>query len=128
MALIKCIECGKDVSDKATACPNCGCPITESIKEIQLEKDKNKDKLFFSCPICKKQFPNGTLKCDLCGYDVIPQPIQRNISTNPECLYCHSTNTKKISSTSRVASLLTFGFASKKMGKQWHCNKCGSDF
>lgn len=28
MALIKCIECGKDASDKATSCPHCGCPIT----------------------------------------------------------------------------------------------------
>lgn len=29
MALIKCLECGRDVSNKATACPNCGCPIAE---------------------------------------------------------------------------------------------------
>lgn len=27
MALIKCPECGKEISDKATACPNCGYPI-----------------------------------------------------------------------------------------------------
>lgn len=27
MALIKCNECGHEVSDKASACPNCGCPI-----------------------------------------------------------------------------------------------------
>ena len=27
MALIKCSECGHEVSDRATACPNCGCPI-----------------------------------------------------------------------------------------------------
>ena len=27
MALIKCIECGKEVSDRASCCPNCGCPI-----------------------------------------------------------------------------------------------------
>jgi DNA-directed RNA polymerase subunit RPC12/RpoP len=27
MALIKCSECGKEVSDKATSCPNCGAPI-----------------------------------------------------------------------------------------------------
>lgn len=26
--LIKCSECGKDVSDRATSCPNCGNPIT----------------------------------------------------------------------------------------------------
>lgn len=27
MALIKCTECGHDVSDKAQTCPNCGCPV-----------------------------------------------------------------------------------------------------
>ena len=27
MALISCPECGKQVSDRAPACPNCGCPI-----------------------------------------------------------------------------------------------------
>lgn len=29
MALIKCPECGREVSDKATSCPTCGCPIHE---------------------------------------------------------------------------------------------------
>ena len=33
MALIKCAECGKEFSDRANACPNCGCPI-----EYQAEK------------------------------------------------------------------------------------------
>ena len=27
MALIKCSECGHEVSDKASVCPNCGNPI-----------------------------------------------------------------------------------------------------
>lgn len=27
MALIKCPECGREISDKAVTCPNCGCPI-----------------------------------------------------------------------------------------------------
>lgn len=27
MALIKCPECGETISDKATVCPHCGCPI-----------------------------------------------------------------------------------------------------
>ena len=26
MALINCPECGKEMSDSAAACPNCGCP------------------------------------------------------------------------------------------------------
>lgn len=32
MALIKCPECGKQVSDKAPACPGCGSPIDTSIR------------------------------------------------------------------------------------------------
>lgn len=31
MALIKCLECGKEISDKAVACPSCGCPSSEWI-------------------------------------------------------------------------------------------------
>ena len=31
MALIKCSECGHEVSDKASACPNCGCPIEKGL-------------------------------------------------------------------------------------------------
>ena len=29
MALIKCPECGQEISDQATSCPNCGCPMKE---------------------------------------------------------------------------------------------------
>ena len=32
MALIKCSECGKEISDKAATCPNCGSP-TEKAEE-----------------------------------------------------------------------------------------------
>lgn len=32
MALIKCPECGKDVSSTAKACPNCGAPIDTAIR------------------------------------------------------------------------------------------------
>jgi Zn finger protein HypA/HybF involved in hydrogenase expression len=33
MALIKCSECGKEVSDKAVCCPGCGCPVGSSANE-----------------------------------------------------------------------------------------------
>ena len=53
-----------------------------------------------------------------------------SVSTTPvvECPYCHSPNTKKITTTGRMMSIGFFGFASKKMGKQWHCNNCSSNF
>lgn len=36
MSLIKCSECGNQVSDKAVACPNCGNPINRKkvIKQV----------------------------------------------------------------------------------------------
>lgn len=34
MALIKCVECGKQISSKAAACPHCGCPLEhEEVKK-----------------------------------------------------------------------------------------------
>lgn len=38
MALIKCPECGKEISDKAVSCPNCGCPLKETIIETEQSK------------------------------------------------------------------------------------------
>ena len=45
-----------------------------------------------------------------------------------ECPYCHATNVRKVSLAGRAVSAGIFGLGSKKIGKQWHCNKCGSDF
>ena len=36
MALITCRECGKEISDQADKCPNCGCPVNN---ESQKKKD-----------------------------------------------------------------------------------------
>ena len=33
MALINCQECGKQISDKAESCPNCGYRIGSTIEE-----------------------------------------------------------------------------------------------
>jgi len=38
MALIKCEECEKEYSDKAEACPNCGCPTTYTTTNDTEEK------------------------------------------------------------------------------------------
>lgn len=41
MALIKCKECGHEVSDKAQNCPNCGCPASEFVSSITQELDSD---------------------------------------------------------------------------------------
>lgn len=45
MALIKCIECGTEVSDLAQTCPKCGAPVAPSVKAVQrATKTANKAK------------------------------------------------------------------------------------
>ena len=38
MALIKCVECGKEISDKAKTCPNCGYAYKQEIKMTKTDK------------------------------------------------------------------------------------------
>ena len=43
MALITCPECGKEFSDKAPACPECGCPIDSMDLSTPLEIDASEE-------------------------------------------------------------------------------------
>ena len=61
MALIKCVECGNDVSDKATACPKCGMPI-------QIEKPKDNNEAERICVECGNIIDLTTGICTNCGY------------------------------------------------------------
>ena len=42
MALIKCPKCGKEISDKAIACPNCGYPMNQQAQQEE----------YLCCPKC----------------------------------------------------------------------------
>ena len=54
MALVKCPKCGREnVSDKATACPDCGFEIKKHFEE---EKNNN-----VSDPVCNTEFPTEEL-------------------------------------------------------------------
>ena len=44
------------------------------------------------------------------------------------CPYCNSNDCYKLNFLDRGTSFLVFGFGSGKIGKQWHCNSCKSDF
>ena len=51
MALIKCSECNKEISDKATTCPNCGNPIQiqptyNDNRAVEIELTNKKWKLY----------------------------------------------------------------------------------
>ena len=70
MALIKCPECGKEISDKATQCPNCGCPCEEFRKiKVPKELSENEKPQMFSCVNCGRPLPVGIEECIYCGYE-----------------------------------------------------------
>lgn len=54
MALIKCSECKKEFSDKAGACPHCGCPIeketSQNLKNFD-NKGAKKGIIIFGCVV-----------------------------------------------------------------------------
>lgn len=41
MALIKCSECGRKISDKATICPICGCPVENNKSCDSVENEES---------------------------------------------------------------------------------------
>ena len=46
-----------------------------------------------------------------------------------ECPYCHATNVKRITATSKAVHTAIFGiFSMGRNAKNYHCNNCNSDF
>lgn len=87
------------------------------------------------CPVCGATYfkDRGDRICIDHGCELIAEDEYRAFGAIPrgpqvECPYCHADDVKKISTADRMVSTGLFGMASKKLGKQWHCNKCGSDF
>lgn len=60
MALIKCPECGKEISDKASACPNCGCPSSEWSEIIDNKEPER-------CRYCGCKSIGKDGYCEVCG-------------------------------------------------------------
>lgn len=56
MALFECPECGGKVSDKATQCPHCGCPV---------EQPQNRNK---TCPECGQEVDVSVMVCPNCAF------------------------------------------------------------
>lgn len=96
-------------------------------KELGITLSHNPPKAHY----CDKPLVSREHLADLSIPKKVNPPIKESLfNTKPviECPYCKSKNTSKIGTINRVLSIGVFGFASGKIGKQWHCNECGSDF
>ena len=52
----------------------------------------------------------------------------RDEEIKPECPYCHSNSTNRITATDKVINIAMFGIYGQKRKYQWHCNNCKSNF
>lgn len=71
MAFVKCPECGKEISDKATQCIHCGCPIEIEIK--------------YYCKECGAEILETDKVCPNCGIDLETGVENSNISNLSDC-------------------------------------------
>lgn len=105
MALIKCRECGKEISSRADNCPYCGCPVSnakkypqfyekstekinvlnEDINNLNIHKqeasntyNQNKNQKF--CKHCGKLIDKDCVICPKCGKQV--ENLQNNFVQN----------------------------------------------
>ncbi len=149
-----CIECGRQLFDYDKSCDKCNSiniisekEYNEIVAEIKHSNIFTKKKFLqnhnYKCIYNRLQQPevsypkpiileNNNYEYDEEYWERINQhTINKNILTKPtvECPYCHSTNTKKITNTSKAVHTALFGiFSVSRNSKQWHCNKCNSDF
>ena len=65
MALIKCKECGEEISSTAKTCPHCG---------IKLE--------ITTCPECGKKLKGDETVCSECGYPIAKKNVNNIITEN----------------------------------------------
>lgn len=103
----KCILCGHEYVKPQAICPKCNMPLMKLSDYERLDMESNRAKL-------QKEVEQQ-------------EKVQREQNI-PKCPYCQSSNVAKISTAGRVVSVGLFGLASGKIGKQWHCNNCKSDF
>jgi len=57
MPLIKCEDCGKEISSNAKACIHCGCPVDVD----------SKNNTSIACVDCGKEFSKNLKSCPACG-------------------------------------------------------------
>ena len=150
MALIKCPECGKEISDKAKACIHCGYPLenvdTRTNPNMCLVNGVEHDLSFLLNDTigegqrayrfkleCVSNMENPDYM-DICfnimDTKVIPPTltIREEIpkeSPKIKCPTCSSTDVRKISGSERVGSVMMLGIFSKKINKSFKCNHCG---
>lgn len=102
--LIKCPECGKEISDKASACPFCGCPKSEwettagttdvqraeSISPTEIRESES----VFPFTVVEKHENHVLVRCNQCG-DIAIRGIQEVREEDGKTIFPFGLNCRK---------------------------------
>ena len=95
--IIKCPECGRDFSDKAQACPQCGCPLSEATAvkteriDDQSQHEASATTAPTKCPKCGREIPSsvkayksGVVPCPFCSQQPSYLFVEQDAGKHPK--------------------------------------------
>lgn len=84
MALIKCNNCGRSVSDRATVCPHCGCDphvAKDANNETDNHSENEQNPNLTTCPSCGSLVSKKAKVCPKCGQSILTVSTQNQNAT-----------------------------------------------
>lgn len=149
--LIKCPECGKEVSDKSEICIHCGYPLLKSKENTKIDNNQLlcviNDKVlnlysvkqyidaddFTKAMLEFQRITNSSFSEAKRAIDYIQKNnkqfperflINKPKTNIPKCPTCGSTNIRKISVGQKLAGSIGFGLLSRTAKSQFECLNC----
>lgn len=132
--LIKCPECGQEVSDKAPSCIHCGYPLQSAPtpQKITTTPPPTKKAAVKRCAKCGAMYPADDEACPSCGKAGGKIMKEHHTTTFADeraipvikCPTCGSTDVERISTMTKAVNIWAFGLFGNKRNKQFKCNTC----
>lgn len=109
MSLIKCPDCGREISSKAVTCPYCGFPLLEIAKMSGFSQEVLENGTVI-CRKCGFSIPANHEYCDNCG-----ELLDRNLEVSRNTI--HPSDTLNKSETKHLQKILINGEQIRSIAK-----------
>lgn len=128
MAIILCPECKREISDKASACPSCGFPVSDYFHNSDTEASRLEKQM--NCQFCGKENDNGSFYCAYCGKLINETEIQRQAQVEQMRLRAANDRIQDQQLRVQQEQLILQGKIQKQQEREYKktakCPRCGS--
>lgn len=132
MALIKCLECGKEISDKATACIHCGFPLSPQTQNTPQTFKNNitSPQINIKAPMKMFSKNNSNVNIECCNCEKVYSfnekyfsQIENNFCVPNVAIICPNCN-NGLNANTRIAAKTVV----PPVSNEPKCPKCGSTY